>query len=331
MLEISVIIPVYNTSDYLYECLESVIAQTFQNIEIICINDGSTDDSLEILYEFHKKDPRIIIIDQKNKGVSAARNAGLEIAGGKYIGFVDSDDTIASNYYEILLKEIKYNNYDAVYSLFFKSNSFREDFNRENILNRLLPEFFRADFYNSVCNKLYRGEIIKTNNLRFPVEITHGEDAQFNIAFLLASNKIISVDHVGYNYREVIVSATRNIIAHPYLERAVEVYKTDWSQIIGNTISAVALNDLQKERFINTIISLIYIYGNRGNKLLDNQRLSHLKKIVYHPEVLRAFSNSQIVDHLQLGPYARSIFQNIRRQNVLTLYLLTQYSYYRNK
>lgn len=330
MPEISIIIPVFNTSDYLHECLESVIAQTIQDIEIICINDGSTDDSLDILKEFHKRDSRILIMDKKNEGVSATRNAGLEIATGKYIGFVDSDDTISSTYYEILLKEAKSSSSDAVYSRFIKNETFREELNKEEIINQLLPEFFKGDFYNSVCNKIFCSKIIKTNNLKFPVGITHGEDAQFNIEFLLKANKIIIVDYAGYNYRKVLGSATQNINVHPFLEHAVEVYKTDWSQLIENIISADMLNELKKERFVNKIISLIYIYGNRGNVLSDNQRISILKKIVNHPEVIKAFSSTQMVDQLQLGPYKRSIFNNIRRQNVLTLYLLTQYSYYRN-
>lgn len=327
---ISIIVPVYNSDIYLRECLESICSQTLQDIEIICINDGSTDDSLEILKEFQNIDARIIIINQKNKGVSAARNSGLEIATGQHIGFVDSDDTIASTYYEMLLKEAKYSNAEAVYSRFIKSDFFRQELNKEQILNHLLPEFFKGDFYNSVCNKIFCRKIIKTNNLKFPVGITHGEDAQFNIEFLLQAKKIILVDHMGYNYREVAGSATRNIIGHPYLNRAVEVYQTDWSQILGNTISPVFLEELKKERFIKTVITLIYIYGNRGNILTDCQRLSHIHEIVNHPEVKNSFLDNQMVDQLKLEKYTRSVFKSIRKQNVLTLYLLTQYSYYRN-
>ena len=91
---VSVIIPVYNVEQYLSKCLDSVINQTFKNIEIICINDGSTDNSLKILNEYAMADKRIIVINQENSGVYAARNKGLQIANGKYISFVDSDDWI---------------------------------------------------------------------------------------------------------------------------------------------------------------------------------------------------------------------------------------------
>ena len=97
MVKISVIVPVYNTQKYLNECLNSLINQTFQDIEIICINDGSTDDSLEVLNEFSKKDNRIKIVTQKNSGLSASRNHGIELSKGEYIYFIDSDDYIELN------------------------------------------------------------------------------------------------------------------------------------------------------------------------------------------------------------------------------------------
>ena len=103
MPKISVIVPVYNVEKYLARCLDSIINQTLADIEIICINDGSTDNSLEILNDYAKKDSRIKIIDQTNAGLSCARNAGMQIAQGEYIGFVDSDDWIDLDFYEKLV------------------------------------------------------------------------------------------------------------------------------------------------------------------------------------------------------------------------------------
>lgn len=96
---VSILIPVYNVENYLEKCLDSVISQTMNNIEIICVNDGSTDHSGEILEKYQKKDKRIIVVNKENGGLPSARNAGLEIARGKYIGFVDSDDYINSDLY----------------------------------------------------------------------------------------------------------------------------------------------------------------------------------------------------------------------------------------
>ena len=100
--KISVIIPVYNVEKYLRECLDSIVNQTFKDIEIICVDDGSTDKSLEILREYEQKDKRIIVISQPNKGVSTARNIGMQQATGKYMMFVDSDDYITQNACELI-------------------------------------------------------------------------------------------------------------------------------------------------------------------------------------------------------------------------------------
>lgn len=111
---ISVIVPVYNVSQYLRRCLDSILNNTWRDLEIICVNDGSTDDSLRILREYEGEDPRIIVIDQENGGVSAARNAGLRAASGEFIAFIDSDDWIHPQYFEVLMHAQSQTNADCV-------------------------------------------------------------------------------------------------------------------------------------------------------------------------------------------------------------------------
>ena len=111
---ISVIVPVYNVEKYLSQCLDSILAQTFKDFECICVNDGSTDGSLDILQEYAKKDDRIKIIIQENKGLSAARNVGIREAIGQYISFVDSDDWVDKNYLQILYRTIENTNSEVV-------------------------------------------------------------------------------------------------------------------------------------------------------------------------------------------------------------------------
>ena len=119
--KISVIIPVYNVEDYLSKCLQSVINQTYTNLEIILVDDGSTDNSGEICDEFSENDNRIKVIHQKNTGVSQARKIGIDVADGKYIGFVDADDWIEPDMYETLINKMK--NSDIIMSgLFFHMN-----------------------------------------------------------------------------------------------------------------------------------------------------------------------------------------------------------------
>ena len=334
MPEISVIIPTYNTSKYLHECLESVLSQSFKNFEVICINDGSTDNSLEILKQFQNKDPRIKIIDQENQGVSTARNAGLKIAQGKYVGFVDSDDTIEKDFFGKLYDTAERNNADTVYSKISSIKVFpfkHEVLKGGEITKELLPLFLREDGLNSVCNKIFLNRTIQNHQISFPVGIKHGEDAQFNIHFLVHANSISFLEYCGYHYREVDGSATRNILKHDYLKRIVDVYKTNWKSIVGNMISDTELKKNQKIRFINSIISLVYIYANHGNAFTWQQRWSKLKEIVNNEVVREVFSEQKIKKELQLNKYQNAIFENIRKQNIFLLYLLTQYSYYRNQ
>ena len=112
MAKVSVIVPIYNNEKYLKECLDSICNQTLTDIEIICVNDGSEDNSLKIIEEYKQKDNRIILINQDNLGVSAARNNGIKIATGEYIGFVDSDDYIDNDFYEKLYNAAKHNDSD---------------------------------------------------------------------------------------------------------------------------------------------------------------------------------------------------------------------------
>ncbi len=114
LVKISVIIPIYNSEKYLSECLESIINQTFKDIEIICINDGSKDNSLNILNEYLKKDNRIIIVNQKNSGVSSARNKGIRLSTGDFISFIDSDDYLDLNVYEKCVQRIIRDNSDII-------------------------------------------------------------------------------------------------------------------------------------------------------------------------------------------------------------------------
>lgn len=126
MAKVSIIIPIYNSEDTLEKCLDSVIAQSYKDIEIICVNDGSADNSLKMLKKYAKNDSRIVIIDKKNEGVSRARNDGLKIATGKYITFVDADDYVEPNEIEEMYNAIVKNRVDVVrsnYSVHYKNSN----------------------------------------------------------------------------------------------------------------------------------------------------------------------------------------------------------------
>lgn len=205
MAEISVIIPVFNVEHYLIDCVDSVRKQTFKDLQIILIDDGSTDSSGEICDELKTLDNRIEVVHKMNKGVSSARNTGLSLAKGKYISFVDADDWISPEMYEIMLLELKKNEADIVACKFMeetspqKKNNSNILYNTEIIQSNSIERFLCKDLYgNSICNKLFKN---KKNMPRFNENRRVGEDFLFLYQMVKKSNVIIKIDKVGYHYR----------------------------------------------------------------------------------------------------------------------------------
>ena len=201
---LSVIIPVYNVEPYLEQCLDSVINQTYKNLEIICINDGSTDNSLKILEKYQKKDSRIKLINQKNKGVAAARNAGLDIATGEYITFVDSDDYLELKAYEKAMKVMLKNPHVDIAE--FMVNVFSEDndpvnINRTNGHKKYYEDKFKNKTHTVVVwNKVFKATTIKNINIRFIDELEYA-DTFFSNAIVMCSNNSAFINVPLYNYR----------------------------------------------------------------------------------------------------------------------------------
>lgn len=215
-LKISVIIPVYNTSVYLEQCLESLISQTLMEIEIICINDGSTDNSLSILETYKNKDSRIKIINQQNKGQSSARNSGIEAAQGEYIAFLDSDDYVKNDFLEKLYKNAK--NFDSDISMcsieIFDENTGKNyshspylslDIFDKSFENRCFLPSETFDFLFRICvvpwNKIYKRDFLNKNNLKF-VENLNFEDNVFFIDAYTSAHRISIVKEELVIYRQ---------------------------------------------------------------------------------------------------------------------------------
>lgn len=204
-IKVSVIIPVYNTAKNLSACLNSILNSTHQNLEVICINDGSTDNSPIILKNYAKKDPRIKIITQKNQGLSAARNAGLKIATGNYITFVDSDDIIEPIMIEAMVKAVQSSKADVAACSFkeiysngkiklFNQNYPQKIYNTEEALRAILLE---KGFMLSSTMKLFPKNYFK--NIKFPVGKLH-EDVDTTYRLILKADKIIFLPEAYYIY-----------------------------------------------------------------------------------------------------------------------------------
>lgn len=205
MSKISIIIPVYNVEKYLKRCLDSIINQTFKDLEIICINDGSTDDSQKILYEYSSKDSRIKILNQKNSGLSATRNKGTSFASGEYISFIDSDDWIDLDFYEKLYTSAKKYDADIAVAGIIRLNEHRKkfylNFTEEKIYTNTDEKFKICDVpdVNYVWNKIYKLEKIKNLDLKFEEGIVY-EDLIYTPQVIYYLNKLVTVPNTYYYY-----------------------------------------------------------------------------------------------------------------------------------
>lgn len=209
MEKISIIVPIYNVEKYLRDCIESIINQTYKEIEILLINDGSTDSSLEICEEYAKKNDKIKIINKKNGGLSDARNVGLEHATGKYIMFVDSDDFLALNCCEVLYNAINGTEFEFITANYAFTNNdgipWKKPMFSEKFENSILNiDDYKKSFYlmnSTVWNKIFKKEFIDSNNLRFEIGLL-AEDAVFTTLAFLKAKKTYYIKDVVYYYRQ---------------------------------------------------------------------------------------------------------------------------------
>lgn len=247
---ISIIVPIYNSEKYLPECIKSILNQTYKNIEIILINDGSTDNSLKICKNYSKIDNRIKKLDKLNSGVAESRNKGIQIASGQFIMFVDSDDFLETTIIEKLYNSIKLNNSDLAIC---KINDYVND-NKikryENNLNSIVfTKKSKSDFIKNyfakneadsnnimgVCFRmLIKKDILTNNNITFP-KLKQLEDLVFCTELITKINKISVVNEYLYNYRYVEASAIHKFNIKMINERIKYLYCL--SRIFENTNS----------------------------------------------------------------------------------------------
>ena len=209
---VSIIVPVFNSEKYIDKCLSSILAQTYPYYEVWIIDDGSTDKSGEICDRYSTMDRRINVIHQENSGVSAARNAGLQVLTGKYILFIDSDDYIENNMLEVLVKQAKLSDSDLVICQYFIESkntrkeiqlNFKEFYCSPDIIKKeLISRYYSQNHTGlfTLWNKLLTASIIKANNLRFDTTLNRGEDAWFIFQYLIFCNRVVFIPQAFYHY-----------------------------------------------------------------------------------------------------------------------------------
>lgn len=214
---ISIIVPVYNVEEYLERCINSILNQTYKNWEVIFINDGSIDRSLEILKEYKEKDKRIKIIDKKNAGSGAARNEGIASSRGEYIAFLDSDDWYEKNFLEKLYNNLIENNSDVVMCnprIRYKDEHIIENINL-NIFTRINllqnpEEILKILEMPVIWNKIYKKDVIMKKNIKFP-NCSFAEDVEFLYKVFLNVEKVSKIEEHLYNYYKGDNSLTKKV------------------------------------------------------------------------------------------------------------------------
>lgn len=289
---ISIIIPVYNVEKYLERCIESVINQTLKNIEIILVNDGSTDSSPKICDYYASIDNRIKVIHKKNEGVGSARNTGLDVANGLYIGFLDSDDYVDKNMYKVLYENLNKRNVDICVcdfeyitkedkSLYSSANMKGLDgtYNSINFLELL----YKGQHPNAICvwNKLYKKEVFK--NIKFK-NITH-EDEEVCHRIYTQDYKVYVSTYVGYKYIENPNSITnqefsiKELITLDILNERINLFKKyNLRNLLAQTIKLYLETNIYfmlliKEMQINYDVDL---YKKKYKVILKSATLNRL-------------------------------------------------------
>lgn len=301
--KVSIVIPVYNVEKYLSQCLESVVRQTYHNLEIICVNDGSTDNSLKILKGFQKKDSRIIIINQENKGLSAARNTGLENITSDYVTFIDSDDYVDPRYVEILHKRLFLRGADfAICSALPIGNNKVDNLNflkfYRNHMNWVATVPLNPNLLvpNS-WGKLFKMDIIKKYHLRFPEPLIC-EDQYWHFLYCAVSSRYTLIREPLYYYRR---DNPNSIMSKDIFQQNKRSDIIKICCCIHNAIQKNPYSDFYQERcdelFWRELRTLVV---KRNNCTIDKVLLGEIKKyLIYSKKMEQRFQNSELFNMIE--------------------------------
>lgn len=289
-IKVSAIVPVYNTEKFLEKCIRSIMSQTLKEIEIICINDGSTDNSLEILKKLQKEDKRIIIIDKKNEGASKARNIGIEEARGNFLCFIDGDDWIEKDMLEKMYLEAKKKKLDLVITgvKVIKGDRVIKKDNNDELLDEKIytgNEYLELIIKGSSCvvwNKLIKRKIIIENNIKFNEKIFFNEDYNFICKLSEKIKKVKKLEGLYYCYR-IGENNGSSKAKEKYLIDIILCYEE-----LKNTVKDSYKNLLLDRRFSvelgNKLINFNYIklnnyeiYLKKYLKFLKDKRIKFIK------------------------------------------------------
>ncbi|MEG0722981.1 MAG: glycosyltransferase [Akkermansia sp.] len=300
---LSVVVPVYKVAEYLPQCLECILNQTWRDMEVICVNDGSPDHSLDILKTFQQKDSRIVIVDQQNGGSASARNAGVDIARGQWIGFVDADDQISPDMYQMMLKVADHDQSDLVVcgTVVIGGKPIDGDIVQTSACYDYSPILLNRITY-SVWDKIFKRDILLNNGIKAFVGRAF-EDAPVDLMYLPLCKKVSVVATPLYHYIKRDHSNTGGICIAQYMDRIeqfgmvvsrwkeLDIYEEQksvipdilWRQII-DTIPTIPVK--KHKHFLQYIDGMLGLLASNQKGEIDKKLLDELNNTFVKARIL---------------------------------------------
>lgn len=303
---VSIVVPVYNVENYLKKCVDSLRKQTYTNLEIILVNDGSPDNSPAMCDAYSKEDPRIRVIHKENGGLSDARNVGIEASTGDYLMFLDSDDYVEKNLVEKALETIMDNNTDLVIWGYYadylneeqaliKSIKFEgvngtytsEDFNEIEASNELIGLLGYA------WNKLYKTELIKKNNTKFPKNISLVEDIIFNSKVLVNAKSINFIGDCLVHYMQRPMLTLGNMFYENYFDLRLMAMSSVEDILLSWELDPLEIKQITNLMGFNAL-KLTVKELNEFNDYNRNEKIAYLEKLFIDKEVSKVLRNVKV-------------------------------------
>lgn len=294
---VSIIVPVFNAEKYLEKCIESIVFQSYGDIEVLLVDDGSTDNSSKICEFYRLKDCRIKVFHQQNKGVSAARNCGLRNASGEYIMFVDSDDYLEADAVEKVVHANENVNSEVVIFNYYKVGGIRKE-KCDSVTTGLktkeqfIDECFQnlnTVYYYKIYNKLYKRKVILDNKIFFPEDKSIGEDLRFNLDYFSVCLSFFMINNYLYNYRIDNNQSIMHSIIDVSIEESLEEVKDVISYLKSNTCDFSRCYQGADKYVLDKVNGTVSLYARlkrKADKELD--RFLRLLKAIHN---VRDFSS----------------------------------------
>lgn len=335
--KISIVVPVYNSEKYLEKCIESIMNQTLKDIELILINDGSTDNSRKICDYYKYIDKRIKVLHIKNNGVSNARNVGISYANGKYIMFADSDDYVHPKWCETLYKVAESKKDDFIVCGYKIINQRITPFELKKVLADTKDKnliLHKSDFYllyrngllNSPCNKIFKTDILQKNKIRYKKDLSLGEDMIFNLDYLKYCNGNINIINECLYY---YVQSKEESLDYKYYSNLLEIYSLLFYTLRENM--KIFNADFKKyEKYFWT--DYFYLLEKTlRNTLHKDNNISIIEKVKYNNSIVKSEDFITSITYLNDKDVNKFYLKALKTKNYIVIYTVCEILSYLSK